>query len=192
MTRLRFGRLTVVHRAESDAAGRAMWLCRCDCGNDKIVAGADLRSGNTSSCGCRGSRTGAANIKHGHFKHSQKSPEYRAWCSAKARCYRPASDAFVWYGGVGIGVCKRWRSSFSAFLADMGLKPAPDFMLMRKHKDRDYAPSNCEWSAVPSKRAKVRKLIRQTVRRKVIAIGAGRSAPDKASRAKPNTRALTP
>jgi hypothetical protein len=146
MVRLRFGRLTVVRRAGSDAAAQATWLCRCDCG-DKIVArGSDLRRGNTTSCGCRGSRTGAMNVKHGHAKGYKKSPEYCAWASLLARCYRPTSDAFPWYGGAGIEVCKRWRYSFSAFLADMGSKPAPDFILARKHKDRGYTPSNCEWS----------------------------------------------
>jgi hypothetical protein len=192
ITCLRFGRLTVVHRAESDAAGRATWLCQCDCGNNKIVPGADLRNGNTSSCGCRGSRTGAVNIKHGHLKHYQKSPEYRAWCSAIARCYRPTSDAFPWYGAVGIGVCKRWRSSFSAFLGDMGLKPGPDFILIRKHKDRDYTPSNCEWSAVPSRQAKVHKSTQQTDRRTVVAINARRSTLDKGARAKPSAHAVAP
>jgi hypothetical protein len=165
----RFGRLTVVRRAESDADGKATWHCWCDCGNRKIVAGADLRNGNTGSCGCRSSRTGAANIKHGHVKHYQKSPEYRAWCSAIARCYRPTNDAYPWYGGAGVQVCKRWRSSFSAFLMDMGLKPAPDFMLVRRQKDRDYTPSNCEWGAVPSKPAKMRKTFRQTDRPTVVA-----------------------
>jgi len=28
------------------------WNAVCDCGNDKIVSGASLRSGNTKSCGC--------------------------------------------------------------------------------------------------------------------------------------------
>jgi hypothetical protein len=40
---------------------------------------------------------------------------------------------------------------------DMGLKPAPDFMLVRRQKDRDYTPSNCDWGAFPSKQAKVPK-----------------------------------
>jgi hypothetical protein len=44
MTCRRFGRLTVVRRAKSDADGKATWHCRCDCGNKKIVAGADLRN----------------------------------------------------------------------------------------------------------------------------------------------------
>ena len=28
------------------------WKCKCDCGNEIIVSGKHLRSGNTKSCGC--------------------------------------------------------------------------------------------------------------------------------------------
>ena len=28
------------------------WLCQCDCGNIVIVQGGNLRSGNTTNCGC--------------------------------------------------------------------------------------------------------------------------------------------
>lgn len=47
----RFGRLTVLHRVEGTT--RSAWLCRCDCGTLRTVRGSDLRSGNTTSCGCR-------------------------------------------------------------------------------------------------------------------------------------------
>jgi hypothetical protein len=151
MARQRFGRLTVIRRAGITAGGIATWLCRCDCGNRTIVLGRNLRSGRTRSCGCYGRQTGTMNTTHGHAKHYRKSPEYSAWSSLIGRCYRPEHHAYRWYGGAGITVCKRWRTSFPAFLADMGLKPAPDFMLGRKHKDRNYTPSNCEWSI---KRAK--------------------------------------
>lgn len=48
----RYGRLTVVERAEG-IKGSAAWLCRCECGNEKIVLGILLRNGNTVSCGCK-------------------------------------------------------------------------------------------------------------------------------------------
>jgi hypothetical protein len=145
----RFGRLSVVRRAGNSAAGIATWLCLCDCGNRTVVMGSNLRRGRTKSCGCYGRQTGTMNTRHGHSKQYRKSPEYSAWSSLLARCYRPTNDAFPWYGGAGITVCKRWRSSFSAFLADVGLRPAPNFILIRKYKDRNYTPSNCEWSIKP-------------------------------------------
>ena len=47
-----YGYLTVIERAENSKEGRAMWKCKCKCGNDTIVLGKHLRSGNTKSCGC--------------------------------------------------------------------------------------------------------------------------------------------
>ena len=52
LTGMRFGRLTVLRRAEDDGSGRPRWLCRCDCGELCVAAGRNLRSGNTKSCGC--------------------------------------------------------------------------------------------------------------------------------------------
>lgn len=34
MTGQKIGRLLVLERAENDKDGKAMWKCRCDCGND--------------------------------------------------------------------------------------------------------------------------------------------------------------
>lgn len=49
----RYGRLTVIERADKTNAQRmAYWVCLCDCGNTKIARGVDLRCGGTKSCGC--------------------------------------------------------------------------------------------------------------------------------------------
>jgi len=46
------GRLTVIEKAPNNKRGDSMWLCKCDCGNEVVVRGINLRSGNTKSCGC--------------------------------------------------------------------------------------------------------------------------------------------
>lgn len=51
LTGKRFGRLQVIERANNIGNGVA-WLCRCDCGNEKIILGHSLRNGKTKSCGC--------------------------------------------------------------------------------------------------------------------------------------------
>jgi hypothetical protein len=51
----RYGRLIIIRRAENiarDKSIQAAWLCQCDCGNQTIVRGRQLRSGKTKSCGC--------------------------------------------------------------------------------------------------------------------------------------------
>ena len=52
MTGQKINRLTVLSRAENSNQGRARWLCRCDCGNEKVILGSHLRNGNIKSCGC--------------------------------------------------------------------------------------------------------------------------------------------
>ena len=52
LTNERFGALTVIEQAEP-IKGRTAWLCRCDCGNVKVVITKQLRNGCVTSCGCR-------------------------------------------------------------------------------------------------------------------------------------------
>lgn len=50
----KYGKLTVIKMCpERNSRGLIQWICKCDCGNEIIVSGADLRSGNTQSCGCK-------------------------------------------------------------------------------------------------------------------------------------------
>lgn len=59
-----YGYLTVISRAENTKEGRAQWLCKCKCGNEVVVLGKRLRSGNTKSCGCyQKERAAEANMK---------------------------------------------------------------------------------------------------------------------------------
>lgn len=51
LTGKRFGRLTVIREA-GRVRRLATWLCKCDCGNECIAVGANLRRGATKSCGC--------------------------------------------------------------------------------------------------------------------------------------------
>lgn len=48
----RFGNLFVVSRIENGTKGRTLFLCRCDCGTEKIVSGQNLMRGHAKSCGC--------------------------------------------------------------------------------------------------------------------------------------------
>lgn len=52
LTGQRFGQLVVLFRNGSDKHGRALWLCRCDCGTTKTASSNDLLRGLVKSCGC--------------------------------------------------------------------------------------------------------------------------------------------
>lgn len=154
-----FGRLTVIskHSIPSKSGG-SLWLCRCECGNTKIVNSSNLRSGSTRSCGCiakewskeLGSnkeyikKRAAKKTKHGHKRKSKKTREYSTWLDMKARCGNRNHKDFGNYGGRGIRVCDRWNDSFVSFLEDMGEKPKGS-CIDRIDVDGNYEPSNCRW-----------------------------------------------
>lgn len=48
----RFGRLEVISYA-GKSNGHHMWACRCDCGRELEVRQSNLKSGHTTSCGCK-------------------------------------------------------------------------------------------------------------------------------------------
>lgn len=49
----RFGRLIVLERfGRHSSDNRITWKCKCDCGNETVVKGKDLKIGKTKSCGC--------------------------------------------------------------------------------------------------------------------------------------------
>ena len=51
-----FGKLAVVEFAgyavQKNGTNQAQWMCRCECGNYKIVRASYLKNGDTTSCGC--------------------------------------------------------------------------------------------------------------------------------------------
>ena len=48
----RFGRWLVLDHFEISEKGEKKWLCRCDCGTEKLVFARSLKSGSSTSCGC--------------------------------------------------------------------------------------------------------------------------------------------
>lgn len=49
----KFHMLTAIRRDNTRKRNSVMWLCRCDCGQERIVSGYNLRAGLQKSCGCR-------------------------------------------------------------------------------------------------------------------------------------------
>lgn len=138
-----YGHWTVLNEAPRRGKYRRMWLCRCDCGNEREIQISALVGGRTTSCGCKKTET----LKRMATKHGLcRSPEYRAYNHLIDRCYNENDIMFKNYGGRGIRVCDRWLHSFENFYSDMGPRPSNKHSIDRENNDKDYCPENCRWA----------------------------------------------
>jgi hypothetical protein len=134
----RFSKLRVIKRQGSNVRGLALWLCKCDCGNQVTVIGANLRQGISKSCGCqRLEKLQARNLQHGHAFRGRRNPTYMSWVAMKQRVSRQSYK-------YPIKVTSKWLN-YNNFLKDMGPRPQ-GFSLDRINVKGNYEPSNCRWA----------------------------------------------
>mgnify|MGYP000617857982 CR=1 FL=1 len=138
----KFNRLTITNVLKpNQKIGRreTIMVCKCDCG--KVWKGPfyKLKSGHTKSCGCY-QREWAADNARIHGKYYE--PEFQVWKDMIERC---SSIRFArWYGHV--VVCKKWKTSYDAFLKDVGRRPNKRYSIDRIDPAGNYEPGNVRWT----------------------------------------------
>ena len=48
----KFGKLTVINFHKNNPGKEKYWMCKCDCGNNKVISSRSLKTLKTTSCGC--------------------------------------------------------------------------------------------------------------------------------------------
>lgn len=134
-----FGFWTAIDFVGRDKRGKAIWKCKCICGNEKNVLIGSLMGGHSKSCGClQYTLASQKNTKHG----MAKTPTYKSWHAMIQRC--EGKGGHKSYPDRGISVCEEWMS-FNNFLNDMGERPKRK-TLDRIDNTKGYSKNNCQWS----------------------------------------------
>lgn len=153
----RFGRLIVICYDHS-VGYIPYFLCKCDCGNTKIIQKYNLIEGKTISCGCYQKERASAASKISDDRHLLKSIHG----AMIRRCTNPSDRNYHSYGGRGITVCEDWLSmnAFCDWAHANGYKPG--LSIERIDVNKGYNPDNCCWVEKSRQFYNLRKSVRLT------------------------------
>lgn len=122
------------------------YLCRCDCGVEKVIIRNNFvrtKGSITKSCGCLNLEKSFTAFK----THGMTGTRlHRVWCSMLQRCSDPNANRYKNYGERGIIVCEEWKNDFVVF-KDFALANGykDNLQIDRINNDGNYEPSNCRF-----------------------------------------------
>lgn len=118
-------------------------LYKCPyCQSDFEAISNNIKSGNTTSCGCvKSERISKARTTHGLTKH----PLYSIWQAMVRRCYNKNCKDYKNYGAKGVTVSTEWKGSFQAFFDNMHPTWEQGLTIDRIDTLKNYNKENCRW-----------------------------------------------
>ena len=148
-----FGKLTVTELLPERRHKQKVYACLCECGTLTKVLGANLRKGNSTSCGCTRkitcrALTSALNLRHGETN----TKLWSTWNNVVDRTTRPASSHYHRYGGKGIGLHPAWMQ-YEIFASYMGQPPSDKHSIDRIDNSKGYEPGNVRWATMKEQAA---------------------------------------
>lgn len=85
ITGMKFGKLTPIEVVGKNKRRQLMWKCKCDCGNESVACGSEMRLGRIKSCGC--SRKEEIKFKHKRGNDYDLTHEYGIGYTTKGEIF---------------------------------------------------------------------------------------------------------